>query len=130
MCIRYRTLIGFSYSNILYQSNLDDEVRKTITRWRLSSHKLRIETGRYTVPKTLIAERKCRICKILEDENHSIYKCIAHRLIRDQFIDKLDLIHINLKRLLNPTSIAEAVNLSRYLSKIEKNMEDLDMIYT
>ena len=128
MCMRYRTIIGFSYPSILYQSCLDDEMRKIITRWRLSSHKLKIETGRYTVPKTQMIERICKICGVIEDECHAIYKCDAHRLIREKFKNKLDFEHVDLQKLLNPTSIIDASNLGKFLTKIEKNMEELDMI--
>ena len=128
MCVRYRTLIGFSYAPILYQSCLDDELRKVITRWRLSSHKLKIETGRYTVPKTLLVNRKCKMCGVIEDEQHAIYECDAHRLIRDKFKNQLDLEHVNLPNLFNPITVSDATILAKYLTKIEKNMEDLDMI--
>ena len=64
MCIRYRQMIGFNYSNVLYNSCLDDTKRTKITRWRLSSHKLKIEKGRYTKPVTKEEDRMCRICNV------------------------------------------------------------------
>ena len=127
MCVRYRTIIGFSYSTILYQSYLDDEMRKIITRWRLSSHKLKIETGRYTAPKTSMVNRTCKICGVLENEEHAIYKCKAHRFIREKYKNKIDFEHINLEKLFNPVSVCEATKLAKFLKKIEKNMEELDM---
>ena len=59
----------------------DDENRIIISRWRLSSHKLHIETGRYKIPKVPTADRKCQICNILEDEYHALFSCIAHVFI-------------------------------------------------
>ena len=127
-CVRYRTIIGFSYPSILYQSCLDDEMRKTITWWRLSSHKLRIETERYTIPKTLVTSRLCKICGVIEDEHHAIYICNAHRLTREKFKNKIDFEHDNLTKLLNLGSVDDATYLAKFLTEIEKNMEKLDMM--
>ena len=129
MNIRYRSMIGFTNPTILYDSCLDDEKRKIITRWRLSSHKLRIETGRYTNPKTLLMNRLCKICSIIEDERHAIYHCRAHISIRKNYQKDLDLQNDNISRLLNPVTISNAISLAKYLNEIEKNMEKLNMIY-
>lgn len=127
MSMRYRSIIGFSYPSTLYNSCLDDEKRKIITRWRLSSHKLHIETGRYTNPKTVKENRTCRVCDNIEDEHHAIFKCKANRIIRDRFRSKLDLSSENIQTFLNPDTIEKATYLSAFLNEIEKNMEDLNM---
>lgn len=50
-----------------------DYVGKCITKFRLGSHKLKIETGRwYRQPRE---ERLCPICNVLGDEYHAIYNC-------------------------------------------------------
>ena len=51
--------------------------RSNLARFRTSSHKLRIEYGRYTVPKTPIAERLCTQCSLnaVEDECHFLMIC-------------------------------------------------------
>ena len=77
----YRNTIKLEKSS-LYHTFLNDYYRKVITRWRLSNHKLRIETGRYTRPKTPREDRKCNICNLLEDENHVIFFCPAYDEIR------------------------------------------------
>ena len=128
MNVRYRSLLGLSYPYVLYNSCLDDKRRKIITRWRLSSHKLHIETGRYTKPRTEKENRKCRVCSIIEDELHAIYRCNAHRIIRTRFRTKLDFENEDIKTFLNPETIDKAIYLSTYLKEIEKNMKDLDMI--
>ena len=127
MNMRYKTIIGFSYPYILYNSCLDDEKRTIITRWRLSSHKLHIETGRYTKPKTSIENRICKICLVIENEHHAIYKCKANRMIREKFKNKLDLQTENIRSFLNPETVEKAVYLASFLLQIEKNMEDLSM---
>ena len=46
--------------------------RRNITKLRISAHNLKIETGRYTVPKTPIENRKCFHFGMIEDEFHFI----------------------------------------------------------
>ena len=119
-------MIGFCHNTTLYNSCLEDSKRTTITRWRLSSHKLKIETGRYTKPKTEPEKRLCKICKIVEDEYHAIYICSAHRLIREKYKNTLDF-EANIQHLLNPTTVDDARKLAMFLSEIETNMKDLEM---
>ena len=126
MCIRYKTLVGMRYSETLYNSCLDDTKRTTITRWRLSSHRLKVETGRYTRPVTERENRLCDVCKVVEDENHAIYVCSVHRLIREKYKNILKLEDTNLQRLLNPTSTNEAYNLGKFLNEIDENVKDLE----
>ena len=127
MIVRYRSIIGLDYSSILYDSCLDDEKRKIISRWRLSSHKLRVETGRYSIPKIDPANRLCKICLVFEDESHSLFHCRAHRSYREKFENALNLQNNDIKALLNPRTLSEANLLAKYLQLIEKNMKDLDM---
>ena len=50
----------------------------SLLRFRISSHNLRIETGRHTKPhKTPVSERICLYCNehTVEDESHFIVKC-------------------------------------------------------
>ena len=46
-----------------------------INKFSLGNHRLRIETGRYTVPKTLKHVRICSLCRAneLESECHVIF---------------------------------------------------------
>ena len=127
MCVRYRGIVGLEHCSTLYDSCLDDRRRKTITRWRLFSHKLRIETGRYSRPFTERDQRVCKLCKVVEDEVHAIFDCDAHRLIRDKYKDILKLQDITIQQLLNPTSVNGAKNLALFLDEIEENMKELDM---
>ena len=55
-----------------------DVVGKSIIKFRLGSHKLKIETGRWTnTPREL---RLCSTCNQLEDEFHIIFDCVnIHR---------------------------------------------------
>ena len=128
MGTRYRTICGIEPCSMLYQSCLDDTKRKTITRWRLSSHKLRIETGRYSRPYTERENRLCQICNVVEDEIHAIYDCKAHNLIRDKYKHMINLERRDTKKLLNPTNVNDATKLATFLNDIEENMKDLEMV--
>ena len=48
----------------------------SLSRLRLSSHRLEVETGRSTRPKkTPFENRKCKFCNNLEDEYHFVLQC-------------------------------------------------------
>ena len=65
---------------------------QALFRFRISSHNLRIETGRYTRPKTLESDRICIYCnaQVVESECHFLLDCDLHRIER---IDLLNTIH-------------------------------------
>ena len=59
--------------------------RKAMSRLRISAHKLLIETGRYTNPKTPRQERICEGCnKGVEDEEHVTTECPLYDDIRQE----------------------------------------------
>ena len=127
MCIHYREVVGIKFSDILYKSTLKDSKRKIITRWRLSCHQLKIETGRYTRPKTPRKDRKCIICQIIEDEYHALFACKAHIFIRRRFLDLLQQ-NDSVMKLLNPSTINLAENVANYIIEVEANMKSLHMV--
>ena len=59
-----------------------------MTRFRTSSHKLHIEIGRYTIPKTPIDSRICKNCNInlVEDELHFLLSCQNFSHLRKELI--------------------------------------------
>ena len=50
---RYHRLIDVKYNHFVY-SFVPEYLRVIVTRWRLSNHDLRVETGRYVRPWTPI----------------------------------------------------------------------------
>ena len=74
MC-RYYCELQLHTGTVIYTSMLSDFFRVIISRWRLSNHRLKIEVGRYTKPKTPRTERLYDMCLILEDEHHVIFFC-------------------------------------------------------
>ena len=128
MCIRYKMVIGIPESPLfLYVSLTNEKDRQLITRWRMSSHPLFIETGRRKNPKIPRAERVCIICNVLEDETHAIFHCKAHDFIRVPFAEYL---HENnsVINVLNPQSHGDVKMTADFLRKIEKNMDQLGMV--
>ena len=114
----YRNTIGLN-TTCLYNSMLSDYYRYIITRWRLSNHKLKIETLRYEkyseIPRDM---RCCELSHVLEDESHVIFHCIKFRAIR---LNHLELIRRNhsISLFLNP-DIEDVIETASFLHEIEK----------
>ena len=64
----------FGFEPFLYMVK-DPKYRIAIAKFRASSHTLEIERGRHTKPKTLVAERLCHLCRVVEDEIHFLISC-------------------------------------------------------
>ena len=67
--------------------------RSALTKLRLSAHRLEIETGRYTRPKTTVENRTCAYCKHLghtevEDEIHFLVRCPMYEEIRENLLPR------------------------------------------
>ena len=56
-------------------------------KFRLGNHKLRIETGRHTIPKTPINLRICSFCHSNEvgNEIHFLFSCQLYDSLRSKF---------------------------------------------
>ena len=57
----------------IYDNLINDHFRFIVTRWRLSNHSLKIETGRYANPYIPREEEACSVCFVLENEKHVLY---------------------------------------------------------
>ena len=100
MCTYYCEF-NFQQMSDIYSSFLNDYYRFIITRWRLSNHDLRIETGRYTKPMTPRENRTCVLCNVIEDEYHVIFSCPLYNSIR---MDCPNLVECNsISKFLDPT---------------------------
>ena len=126
MDIRYRTLIPLTYNKILYSSLTNDDARMIVTRWRLSCHKLHVETGRYKTPKVERQQRVCKMCGVLEDEQHALFVCNAHYGVRIKFRDKINWTSVS--DMLNPENEEDLITIAAYIKAIETNMDALMMI--
>ena len=67
----------------------DVNKRRSFTRFRISNHKLMVESGRYQ--NILREERICQICNLneVETENHFLTSCNAYENIRQDFLETL-----------------------------------------
>ena len=64
---------------------------KQFAKFRISSHQLQIETGRYRTDKIFNANRICQLRNLneTEDENHLLFHCHCYNSIRMSFTQKL-----------------------------------------
>ena len=63
-------------------------IRVNLTRLRLSSHNLTIETGRHGSNIVPRPDRKCPCCRsdVIKDEFHFVIQCEAYKEIRNTYI--------------------------------------------
>ena len=88
-----RARFYLNIENFQYQKYLDiltvQKYRISLSRLRLSSHRLEIEMGRWAKPnKVPLDSRKCKICNVVEDEFHFILECILFKDLRKRYINK------------------------------------------
>ena len=80
--VTYKDLNPTLEKPCLYTQDVPEHVRIKITRLRLSSHNLKIETGRWSrLPKE---ERLCS-CGVIQTERHIIENCTLTERIRDKY---------------------------------------------
>ena len=89
---------------------------KSLARFVTSSHRLRVETGRWDKPPVPYAQRKCQICDIeIEDEFHFMFVCPLYNADRTKLLPRyyrvnpsmqkfIDLMNETNPRLINRTA--------------------------
>ena len=95
--------------------------RKTLVKLRISSHKLRIETGRYdNIPRD---ERLCNLCNCnrIEDETHFLLDCPSFSSIREMFFSKLESKIPFLRLHSHETLLSNLMNSTDYFINIQLN---------
>ena len=82
----------FSMEN--YVLSLPISKRRSFTKLRVSSHRLAIETGRYTRPITPRSQRFCNHCTqhVLGDEKHFLLSCPKFAVQRKALFDDLEVL--------------------------------------
>ncbi len=90
----------YSMAEYLYTVS-DKKLKSTLTRYRLSGHKLMIETGRHRKTWLPPEQRLCSHCDLnqLETELHFLTECSKYTYIRTVFYDKIQQIHPTFKTL-------------------------------
>ena len=116
---RYRSIIGLSETNCIYDSYVVDSCRTVLTRWRLSNFELAIETGRYRRPKIEREQRLCQTCLAMEDEYHVFFVCPLYNQIRANHPNLFNEPY-SVKKILNPTTRETLYETAYVLFEIEK----------
>lgn len=99
-----------------------------MSKLRLSSHRLFIESGRWNRPQPIPREeRKCSFCDKLEDEYHFLFECSLYNDDRQVFIKSYYRRRHNMQKaseLLQSNNKKEIKNLAIYIFKcFEKRNE-------
>ena len=118
----YASIVDVKQKSTIYSNFVDDRHRKVITRWRLSNHKLRIETGRYHVPFIERDDRKCFLCNVLEDEHHAIFTCPSFDFIRQDHPNLLEK-YSSVGAILNPCP-GDIYEVAKFLSEIDNVLKN------
>ena len=103
--------------------------RVTLTKLRISDHRLKVETGRYTRPYTELERRVCEQCNDgIEDEAHFLLSCPKYNEERQTIFDlvksrsKTNLLELNneerLKFFLDPKILTKQI--AKYCNKISQ----------
>ena len=95
--------------------------RTALSKLRLSSHRLEVETGRWARPNAIpFSERVCNVCNKLEDEFHFVLECSIYFDIRKLYINSYYFKRPNMFKmveLFNTTNKKHLRNLSVYIYK-------------
>ena len=133
----YKQLKG-SFKIEPYIENIQNRSQRAwLSRYRVSAHKLRIETGRYTRPVTPVCDRACVYCDSLEcdTEEHFILKCKTFSLKRNVFFGRMAALIPNfsdfsnrdkLLSVLCPSSPEIAKNVSKFLGIMSETRKCID----
>jgi hypothetical protein len=103
--------------------NINKYVHSLLTKLRLSTQSLAIETGRYCKPKIPANERFCKACKDkVEDEYHFLIEYPIYNSARDKFFTLFnrkfnEATEVTINRLLNPSSSQDVNNICLYLKE-------------
>ena len=93
--------------------------RNSLVKLRISSHELKIETGRYeNIPRD---EMLCSLCNCnrIEDETHFLLDCPSFSSIREMFFSKLEPKIPFLRLQWHETLLSHLINSSDYFLKIQ-----------
>ena len=107
------------------------QLRKLLTKFRLSSHNLEIEAGRHSKPKVPLEMRVCKHCSSdeVESEIHVLMLCKKYDLLREEFytiLEKIDPSIVNDNYIISFINIMSSQNeqvlfsLCKFLCKVFK----------
>ena len=116
----YNTVANFGYQSYLDSINIE-KFRISLSKLRLSSHRLEVEVGRWVKPRAItLNNRKCKLCGVLEDEFHFVLECTLYIELRKTYIIKYFWRRPNMYKfieLLQTDSKIKTKRLSMYIEK-------------
>lgn len=87
----YKTFKPGTYMENYLVTIKSSSMRRELTKLRISAHRLNIELGRYTRPKTPVENRKCDYCKhSVESEIHFVMECPLFKTERETLFQELE----------------------------------------
>jgi len=92
-----------------------------LTRFRISSHSLRIQTGRYEKNKIARNERYCMYCgsRDIEDTYHFTCICPCYSTLRSRYIEMFYFLRpsvLKFNLLMGSTNKRTLINLAKYIN--------------
>ena len=86
--LRTYKLFKYTFGMEMYLDMITDKsTRKHLSSFRISAHRLHIERGRCTRPRTSVEDRLCSVCKEIEDEFHFMFECEKYRVHRNNLFE-------------------------------------------
>ena len=86
--VMYRSIASFQFQPYLHHLNVT-KFSQSLSRLRVSSHRLEIEAGRWVRPHSIpVNDRKCLLCQVLEDEFHFVLECQMYTELRRKYIPR------------------------------------------
>ena len=124
---RYKELTDVACVDAIYGQFLREDKRIILSKWRLSSHGLNIEKGRYTSPITPRQDRTCQACPhCVEDEHHVLFNCPLYDIVRVRFRDAFQRLN-TVRLMLNPSNIKDAKIVGDILLHVEEIIKSEDL---
>ena len=118
--IFYRCIASFEFSDYLNMITVR-KFRVALAKFRVSSHRLEVEMGRWARPeRTVFEDRKCKYCHKLEDEYHLLLECPLYVNIRELYIRRYYYTRpsmFKLTELLSSNSKKQIRNLATFIFK-------------
>ena len=89
-----------------------------------SSHRLRVETGRWDRPPVPYAQRKCQICDIeIEDEFHFMFVCPLYNADRTKLLPRYYRINPSMQKFINLMNETNARLINRVAKFVYKSFK-------
>lgn len=127
--IFYRNIADFKYQDYLDAVKVK-KFRNALSRLRVSSHRLEVETGRWNRPQRIeYVERKCRICNKLEDEFHFVFECSAFESIRKTYISRYFRVRPNMFKCIELFTSSNSKNINKLASYVYRAFEKRNFLW-